>query len=107
MKNVYLAWTIVGTIVPCVLFAEHFAAAGFDVDTFVGAVFANPAASGFAADVLISSAVFWTLIRSRRSTGPAPWPFIVLNCAIGLSCALPAYLYACARRDVEALPVPG
>ncbi len=104
MKNFYLIAAIVGAAIPLVLFAEHFTAAGFSVGTFIRAVFANPAAAGFAADVLISSAVFWALMQVRRPTGPVLWPFIVLNCAIGLSCALPAYLYTCARRDVEAVP---
>lgn len=99
MKSFYLIAAIVGAVIPLVLFAEHFAAAGFDPGTFIGAVFTNPAASGFAADVLISSLVFWVLITVRRPAGPTPWPFIVLNCTIGLSCALPAYLYVCARRD--------
>jgi len=34
----------------------------------------------------------------------------VLNCTIGLSCALPAYLYVCQRRDatsVGAAALPG
>ena len=109
MKNVYLVAAIVGAVIPLVLFAEHFAAAGYDPGTFIGAVFANPAAAGFAADVLISSLVFWVWIGVRR-TGPTPWPFILLNCAIGLSCALPAYLYVCARRDfavTAAVAAPG
>jgi hypothetical protein len=101
MKNVYLSAAIVGAVIPLVLFAEHFAANGYSVSTFVGAVFANPASSGFAADVLISSLVFLVWIGTRRPAGPALWPFVVLNCAIGLSCALPAYLYVCARRDFE------
>jgi len=110
MKNVYLSAAIVGAAIPLLLFAEHFAASGYNLGAFVGAVFANPAASGFAADVLISSLVFWVWIGTRRPSGPAPWPFIVLNCAIGLSCALPAYLYVCARRDFAVtggVAVPG
>ena len=99
MKNVYLSAAIIGAVIPLVLFAEHFAASGYDLGAFVRAVFANPAASGFAADVVIASLVFWVWIGTRRPAGPALWPFIVLNCAIGLSCALPAYLYVCARRD--------
>jgi hypothetical protein len=62
------------------------------------------------ADVLISSLVFWVVITARRPAGPTPWPFIVLNCSIGLSCALPAYLYVCARREsavAGAVPAPG
>jgi len=30
----------------------------------------------------------------KESNGPKPYLFIILNLAIGLSCALPAYLYA-------------
>jgi hypothetical protein len=58
MKSFYLMAAIVGAVIPLALFAEHFAAAGFDAGTFMRAVFANPAASGFVADVLISSVVF-------------------------------------------------
>ena len=38
-----------------------------------------------------------------RREGPAPWLFVVLNLTIGLSCALPAYLYASIRAS-EAAP---
>jgi hypothetical protein len=107
MKNVYLVAAIVGAVIPLALFAEHFAVAGYDPGAFVRAVFANPAAAGFAADVLISSAVFWMLMGVRRPDGPAPLPFIVLNCAIGLSCALPAYLFVCARREMAVIAAPG
>ena len=64
---------------------------------FVPALFANSAAGGFTADILISSAVFWGFMFSAK-TGPKPWLFIVLNLSIGLSCALPAYLYARANQ---------
>ena len=32
--------------------------------------------------------------QKQRKNGPNPALFIVLNLTIGLSCALPAYLYA-------------
>jgi hypothetical protein len=107
MKNVYLIAAIVGALVPYAFFLQHFAVVGFDVGAFVRATFANPAASGFAADLLISSAVFWAWMQSRRPGGPSLVPFIALNCLIGLSCALPAYLYVCARRDVEPIAALG
>ena len=59
---------------------------------FVPALFVNSAAAGFSADLLIASFVFWTYMFTAKS-GPKPWLFIVLNLSIGLSCALPAYLY--------------
>ena len=96
MKNVYLGLAIIGAVVPYLFFAQHFGQFGFDVVTFLNAVFANPAASGFTADLVISSFVFWIVmfVRRKQVSGPGPALFIVLNLTIGLSCALPAYLYA-------------
>lgn len=102
MKNVYLALAIVGAVVPYVFFVRHFDQEGFALSSFVSALFANPAAGGFTADLLVASAVFWIAIfRERRGDdAPSPWLFIVLNLAIGLSCALPAYLFARERSRV-------
>jgi hypothetical protein len=40
---------------------------------------------------------------ATRTQGPSPWPFIAINLLIGLSCALPAYLYV-RSRAAEASP---
>ena len=95
-KNIYLVLAIVGALVPYFYFVQHFSDAGFGLADFVAAVFANPAAGGFTADLLISSLVFWIAMFQRRGVGKGPKPllFIILNITIGLSCALPAYLYA-------------
>ncbi|NIN67634.1 MAG: DUF2834 domain-containing protein, partial [Anaerolineae bacterium] len=71
---------------------------------FVSALFANGAAGGFAADLLITSFVFWLAMFYQRSKGKGPRPalFIALNLLIGLSCALPAYLYAMERSSTAA-----
>ena len=88
----------------CVFFIDFFAASGIDLLGFVDALFVNGAAGGFAADLLITSAVFWIYLFTRPD-GPSPWGFIVLNLTIGLSCALPAYLYVLARRaEADAAP---
>ncbi len=102
MKNVYLLLAIAGAVVPYLFFAGFFAESGLNPVGFVAAGFVNGAAGGFTADVLISSAVFWVYLFSRR-TGPSPWLFVVLNLAIGLSCALPAYLYV-VTRNAEGAP---
>jgi hypothetical protein len=100
-KRIYLLLAIGGAVVPYLFFIRHFADAGFAAGKFVGAVFANPAAGGFAADVLISSLVFWIFMIHRRGRGEGPKPlwFVVINLTVGLSCALPAYLYANAASD--------
>lgn len=102
--NLYLALAIVGAVVPYVFFIQHFSTQGLAIGTFLGAVFATPPATAFAADLVISSLVFWMVMfqRRRRGIGPAPTLFVVLNCLVGLSCALPAYVYASLRLDSNA-----
>jgi hypothetical protein len=99
VKTVYLILAIVGAIVPYSFFIQHFGAAGFGLMDFISALFVNSAASGFTSDLLIASLVFWIAMYERRRNGKGPNPafFVLLNLAIGLSCALPAYLYVTAN----------
>ncbi len=101
MKKLYLFLAIVGAVLPYVFFAQHFSSQGFGLSGFVSALFANPAAGGFSADLLFTSVVFWIFIFQQRSRekGPSPVLFVALNLLIGLSCALPAYLYARERGE--------
>jgi hypothetical protein len=101
MKNVYLLLAVIGAIVPYIFFVGFFAEHGVDLMAFIPALFVNGAAGGFTADLLITSVVFWLYVLNRQA-GPAPWLYIVLNLTIGLSCALPAYLYTIARRAEQA-----
>lgn len=96
MKKIYLLLAIAGAVVPYWFFAQHFAQSGLDLLVFLQAVFANDAAAGFTADLVMSSFVFWIFMFVRRGSGrgPKPYLFVLLNLTIGLSCALPAYLYA-------------
>ncbi len=91
-QSLYLLFAVVGAVVPYAFFLDFFAANGLALGGFVNALFVNGAAGGFAADVLISSGVFWTYMMAQRG-GPNPLPFVVINLTIGLSCALPAYLW--------------
>lgn len=93
MKYLYLVLAILGAALPYVFFMQHIGVAGVGISTFVAQGFANPVAAGFTTDLLISSLVFWIYMFSSREASPKPWAFIVINLFIGLSCALPAYLY--------------
>ena len=102
MRTYYLLLAVVGTIVPYYFFIDFFTSHGIHLGRFVQGLFVNGAAGGFAADVLITSVVFWLWMQHRRTqdpAAPAPWLFIALNLSIGLSCALPAYLYATHPRN--------
>lgn len=96
MKTFYLIAAIVGAVVPYLFFLGVFHGEMI-IAGFVPALFANGPAGGFTADLLITSVVFWAAMFSAKR-GPSPWLFVVLNLTIGLSCALPAYLYATTAR---------
>ena len=92
MSKVYLGLAVIGAILPFYFFLQpvdpNLALVGI-----LGLGFANPIAAGLTTDLLISSLVFWIYMFSAGNDGPRPWTFIALNFFIGLSCALPAYLY--------------
>jgi len=94
LKKFYLLAAIVGALVPYLFFISFAAEEGLNLMGFIEALFVNGAAGGFTADLLISSAVFWIYMGSRAENGPKPALFVALNLTIGLSCALPAYLWA-------------
>jgi hypothetical protein len=96
MKKTYLTLAIIGALVPYYFFYQYIQDHGLNIYSFIAALFVNGAASGFTADLLFSSFVFWVymLQQSKKENAPTPLLFIILNLTIGLSCALPAYLYA-------------
>lgn len=96
MKNIYLFLAILGAIIPYFFFFQFIQDQGLNISSFIVALFPNGAASGFTADLLLSSFVFWLYMfkQYKKEGDTKPYIFIVLNLTIGLSCALPAYLYA-------------
>ncbi|WP_020590868.1 DUF2834 domain-containing protein [Kiloniella laminariae] len=95
MRNFYLISAIVGTIVPWIFFGSFYNTSGFDVIKFVTQLFANDAASGFSADVLISLTVFWvwSFFDSKAHDVSKWWTVILAGFCVGLSLALPLYLF--------------
>ena len=95
MKNLYLILAIVGAIIPFIFLGQFFEQEGINIPNFISALFSNGATAGFTTDLVISSLVFWiyTFHAWQKSDGPSPYLFILLNLTVGLSCALPAYLY--------------
>ena len=94
LRNLYLALAVIGAVVPYAFFISFWSVEGLGIAHFIASWFVNGSAGGAAADLLISSLVFWVyIINRRRHGGPNPLPFIAINLIIGLSCALPAYLW--------------
>lgn len=95
-KTLYIIGAIIGTLVPYYFLFRFVGQYGFDVALFTQQAVANPAAAMFTADLLISSFVFWIFLfnEGRRLSMPRLWLYVVLNLAVGLSLALPLFLYS-------------
>lgn len=96
MKNIYLVLAVLGGLIPYLFFFQFFQIEGLNLPLFIKSLFVNGAAGGFSSDLLFTSFVFWLFmfVESKNSDNPKPYLFIIFNLTIGLSCALPAYLYA-------------
>jgi len=92
LRITYLAMAILGTVVPAYFLVNYFLVEGLDLVLFLQALYVNGAAGGLSSDLFISSFVFWIYMFSKKN-GPKPWLFIVLNLFVGLSLALPLYLW--------------
>ena len=95
LKTFYLLTAVPGTVAPWLLFGSFFAASGIDIAAFAAGLFADGAAGGFTVDVLISMLVFWFWSwRDARQHGVAAWWLVLPSgLCVGLSLALPLYLY--------------
>ncbi|EFO29048.1 conserved hypothetical protein [Roseibium sp. TrichSKD4] len=95
LSTFYLCMAVVGTVVPWVFFASFFASKGLDIPLFILSLFGNAASGGFSADVLISILVFWiwSFVDARQLGISQWWLVLPAGCFVGLSCALPLYLY--------------
>lgn len=94
MKIAYLELAVLGAIIPLIFFQMFMVQYGVNLGEFIRQLFATLPASGFTADLLITSLVFWIWsFRESRVHGMRNWwAFVLLNLMIGLSCALPAFL---------------
>ncbi len=102
-STLYLSLAVAGAVAPYVFFLQFFADAGL-AGNFVGALFVNGAAGGFATDLLITSLVFWIFLfnEAPRAGVERAWIFVVINLVVGLSCALPLFLWARERAGSRA-----
>jgi len=94
-RNTYLLLAVIGLILPYYFLISFFTAHGIDARLFLKQLFGTPGATFFAVDLLLSCVVF--LIYSGRETKrysmKHAWLCVVALCTVGLSCALPLFLY--------------
>lgn len=100
-KQFYLICAVLGTIIPWAFFAQFFAVEGMNIPLFLQSLFINEAAGGFSADVLISMVVFliWSFYDAKQLAVKHWWFVVLASCLVGLSLALPLYLFFREDRD--------
>ncbi|MGV0029086.1 DUF2834 domain-containing protein [Phormidesmis priestleyi] len=98
-KPLYLFFTIIGKIAPWFWLLQD-PTALLSPTLFLQATFANPTATAWANDLLISAIAFFCFawIELKRLDVSRSWMFIYvgLTFGVGLSCSLPFFLY---RRE--------
>jgi hypothetical protein len=104
MQWLYLSAAIAGTILPLWQLARFLAAHGLDLPLFFEQLFANHVSTFFGLDVFVSSFVLWLFVFSegRRRAMRNLWLYVVCNLAVGVSLALPLFLFFRERRRAAA-----
>ena len=100
----YLAAAVVGTILPLsqlILFLLRY---GLDLSAFFSQLFQNNVSSFFALDVIVSSVVLWFFVFSegRRRHMKNLWVYVLCNLVVGVSLALPLFLFFRERKRAAA-----
>jgi len=102
-KHLYLGLCVVGTVLPYSQFLPFLREHGPDVRAFIDQLFATRIGGFFGWDVIVSSVVLWVMIavEGRRTGIRNRWVPIAANLAVGVSLALPLFLYMReARREL-------
>ncbi len=100
MQWLYLVAVILGTVLPLSQFIPFLTAHGFDIPLFFRQLFQNHVSGFFGIDVIVSSFVLWLFVFSegRRRGMSKLWLYVVCNLAVGVSLALPLFLFFRERR---------
>jgi hypothetical protein len=104
-KHLYLILAFVGLVVPYWFFISFLTGHGWDGRAFVRQLFGTQISAFFAMDLLLSSIVFVRYLRQEaaRCSIHHSWIFVAALLTVGLSFALPLFLYA-RESAIEAKP---
>jgi hypothetical protein len=103
-KGLYLALSVVGTILPVAHFLPFLRLHGLDPRLFMAQLFASPVSGFFGLDVIVSTVVLWIFVASegRRLVIRGRWAPVAATLLIGVSLGLPLFLYLRERRLEQA-----
>lgn len=94
-RQVYLSLCVLGVVLPYSQFLPFLQEHGLDLRLIGEQLFANRISSFFGLDVIVSSVVVWVFVRveGRRSGTRRLWLPLVALLTVGVSLALPLFLY--------------
>jgi hypothetical protein len=99
-KNIFLLLAILGFIAPYYFFLQVPVENGFDLPRLLQPLFANNLLRGVAVDLTVSVIVFWVFVfvEANRLQMKNPWVYLLATLLVGLSFALPLFLYFRERK---------
>ena len=99
-KNIFLVLAILGFIAPYYFFFQLPAENGFNLPLLIQPFFANNFMKGAALDLTISVIVFWffMFVETNKLQMKNPWLYVLATLLVGLSFALPLFLYFRERK---------
>ncbi len=99
-KNIFLLLAVIGLVVPYWFLFKFLGANGLNVSLLIQQLFANDISAFFAVDLVISIIVFWIYMVSeaKRLQMKNGWLYILASLTVGLSFALPLFLYFRERK---------
>jgi len=103
MQWLYLIAAVLGTVLPVSQFLQFLMANGLDMQLFFRQLFQNHVSAFFGLDVIVSSVALWLFVFSegRRRGMKNLWLYVACNLAVGVSLALPLFLFFRERKRHE------
>ena len=94
-KNIFLILAIIAFIVPYYFFLQIPSEGGLNLSLLLQPFFANGFMKGAAMDLTISVIVFWVFafLEANRLNMKNAWVYVLATLLVGLSFALPLFLY--------------
>jgi hypothetical protein len=94
-KNIFLILAILGFLAPYFFFLQVPPESASDLPGLIQPLFANNFMRGLTADLTISAITFWTFViaEARKLQMKNAWVYLVATLLVGLSFALPLFLY--------------
>ena len=95
-KYIYLLIAVIGTVVPYYSLIAFLLHNGLDMELFFSHMFDKEIAAFFSWDVIISTFAVVTLVitEGKRLRMKNTWIYILFNLTVGVSLALPAFLFS-------------